>query len=274
MDRQGNLTRRRGSYLDGPATETSVTALSSTRLAVSYRDDGEEFLNDEGESVDKCLLQVRTLDIGNDGTLSLVGSEQAGEVGSTRTLRVSSSVFATFVQTEREPWTGNDFGLLGGNTGNRLVHLDPWTKIKLGWLELTEITRSGMGAVFPMGNPAAEAIIVRDPNHRDTEYFIVEARNKDSIYESGLKDEGLAIWHVDESRVDADTHERPVFLSLEWLGGTPETALWDPQDSTLDVYDDSSSPAGSRWSDFSASGISISQIQSFWGIISFQVDFQ
>jgi hypothetical protein len=135
---------------------------------------------------------------------------------------------------------------------------------------------SGTAALRAMGEEGRnQAIILRDPNHRASEYFIVEYRSRASLYDAGVSDEGLAIWHIDEERVyDNDREEPEPFVSLEWLGGSPEMALWAPRDVNLQLYDDSSSPAGSRWNDFTTSGIRISRIQDFEGGLSFDFAFR
>jgi M6 family metalloprotease-like protein len=239
--------------------KTSIASLTTSRLAVAFVDPAK-------------LLQMRTLDIVNDD-LILVGSASTPDVPnqlfvSGRIMRSSSSLFATVGQIDGQIWTGNGYGLLGGWTGNNLVHFDPYTKLKLGWLPYTEISSSTPFGLAPMGHGAAQALIVRVPGHRQSEYFILEVRNRESLYERGLPDEGLAIWHIDELRPYPQA-----FASLEWLGGSAAKALWAVGDSLV-LYDDSSSPSGSRWNDFSTSGLSIRQIDGFFGGLSFEVDIR
>ena len=246
---------------------TSVVAgLTLRRLAVAWVDPDK-------------LMHVRTLDYAADGmTLTEVGSYTSPDTDgvrylSTRLVRISGSTFATFAQIDGQVWTGNHFGLLGGFTNRRIVHFDPHTKLKLGWLPYTELSgRPGSlvpYSLLPMGYLAAQAVILRVPGHRETEYFILEVRNRDSVYESALDDEGLAVWHVDEEK----PYPHP-FVSLEWLGGSPQTALWSADEADLLHYSGRSDPAGSRWSDFSLSGISVRDIEGFDpGGISFVVRF-
>lgn len=239
-----------------------IGGLAHRRLAVAWID------------TDK-LMQVRTLAYAEDWlTLTEVGSYTSEDTYlSTRLVWISGSSFATFAQIDGQVWTGNHFGLLGGSTRDRLVHFDPYTKLKLGWLPYTEISGSpGSSAAYsllPMGSGSAQAVILRVPGHRETEYFILEVRNRDSVYESALNDEGLAIWHVDEEK----PYPHP-FVSLEWLGGSSETALWSADEADLLRYSGRSNPAGSRWSDFSLSGISVRGIEGFDpGGISFVIRF-
>ena len=242
---------------------TSVIAgLSLRRLAVAWVDPDK-------------LMQVRTLDYVEDGTtLTEVGSYTSEDTYlSTRLVWISGASFATFAQIDGQVWTGNHFGLLGGYTNRRMVHFDPYTKLKLGWLPYTELSgppgSSVAYSLLPMGSGSAHAVVVRVPGHRETEYFILEVRNRDSVYESALNDEGLAIWHVDEEK----PYPHP-FVSLEWLGGSSETALWSADEADLLRYSGRSNPAGSRWSDFSLSGISVRGIEGFEpGGISFVIRF-
>jgi M6 family metalloprotease-like protein len=239
------------------ARKTSITGLAQLRMAVS-------FIDPDG------LMQVRTLDIGNNGSLSEMGSAATeGLYFSSRIVKSSGSLFATAGQINGQIWTGNGFGLLGGNTGNDVVHFDPFTKIKLGWLNFLVVNESGPHSLLPVDDPDAHAIKVRVPGHRLSEYFLLEYRKRDSVYESGLPDEGLALWHVDED----ENYPEP-FVSLQWLGGSSSTALWSEEDAGLTLFDDSSSPAGARWNDFTTSGISISGVTEANGRISFQVDLR
>ena len=239
-----------------------IGGLTLRRLAVAWVDPDK-------------LMQVRTLDYAEDGmTLTEVGSYASEDTYlSTKLVWISGSSFATFAQIDGQVWTGNRFGLLGGNTRDRLVHFDPYTKLKLGWLPYTELSGSPGSSVpyslLPMGYSSAEAVVLRVPGHRETEYFILEVRNRDSVYEVALNDEGLAIWHVDEEKA----YPHP-FVSLEWLGGSSETALWSADDADLLHYSGRSDPAGSRWSDFSLSGVAIRSIEGFDpGGISFVIRF-
>lgn len=236
-------------------SKTSIVGLAQLRLAVSWIDP-------------KKNMQVRALDIQDDGaSLVQVGSRATeGEYVSSRLVRVSGSAFSSIGQIDGQIWTGSNFGMLGDHTGNDVVHFDPYTKLKLGWLPYVEVRASTPMGLAPMGHAAAQAVILRVPGHRDTEYFILEVRKRESIYESGLADEGLAIWRVDEEK----NYPHP-YVTLEWLGGSRQTALWADTDIGLTLYDDSSSPAGARWSDFSVSGVSISQVESFFGGLSFEV---
>lgn len=254
-DRNIQCTGRSAPLPADLVSKTSILGLAQLRLAVSWIDAAK-------------ALQVRTLDIQDDGaSLAEAGSQSAeGEYVSSRLVRVSGSAFTSFGQVDGQIWTGSGFAMLGGHTGNDVVHFDPYTKLKLGWLPYVEIGASTPMGLAPMGHAAAQAVILRVPGHRDTEYFILEVRKRESVYESGLADEGLAIWHVDEEK----NYPHP-YVSLEWLGGSRQTALWSDADIGLTLYDDSSSPAGARWNDFSVSGISISRVESFFGGLSFEV---
>jgi len=306
----GTLTRR-GDYTAGSSRDIDLATVGAARVAASVRtnsetckvilfevskdgeltrlgshEDGAVVAREEGElqpvtsvgvagvrvafayvDADR-LLQVRALDVEPDGNLTLAGSASAGTVRSAKVIRITSdgSLFATLSRSDGQIWTGTGFGMLGGNTGSQAVHFDPYTKLKLGWLPYQTVICPGTYRLHPMGTADDEALIVRDPAHRATEYFIVEVRKRISDYEDGLEDEGLAIWHVDETK----RYPEP-FVSLEWLGGSRDTALWAATDTALTLYDDSSSPAGSRWSDFSASGIAISEVEAFSNGISFRL---
>lgn len=143
-------------------------------------------------------------------------------------------------------------------------HLDPWAKIKLGWIRPTVITQDGW---YTLNNVEryAEAYILYNPNHGTREYFIVENRWPGTSYEKKLPDQGLAIWYIDESYENQSDWARKT-ISLVWAGGTPPighpgNALWDGSDSRTG-YDltPTSSPSNTRWNNGWSSQIAILSI--------------
>jgi M6 family metalloprotease-like protein len=158
-------------------------------------------------------------------------------------------------------------------------HLDPLSKLKMGWYTPTVVTRDGWVDIDDAEtNPVA--YILHDPAHGTDEYFIIENRWKGNSYDntdalipaltppwppaSGareLADEGLLVWHVDETRnwdgttsggfARLDLKQRaggidPVNASFNgddadyydfWSGSSPESAIWnDGTDSKTGMW--------------------------------------
>ncbi len=95
-------------------------------------------------------------------------------------------------------WNGNP-------EGTSPAHFTAWTKAKLGWLDLTEVTSALLGATIPQVETSAEAfrLPIKVSPGGDEEYFIVENRQRVG-FDAGLPGEGLLIWHVDETRQNND----------------------------------------------------------------------
>lgn len=95
-------------------------------------------------------------------------------------------------------WNGNP-------EGSSPAHFTAWSKAKLGWLELTEITSALVPASIPRveDNALAYKLPVKVSVGGDEEYFIVENRQP-AGFDSGLPSGGLLIWHVDENRENND----------------------------------------------------------------------
>ena len=137
-------------------------------------------------------------------------------------------------------------------------HLDPWAKIKLGWLAPKVITQDG-SYTFKAVEKNPDAYIIYNPNRGTKEYFIIENRWPTGSFEYRLPDKGLAIWHIDESHENQSHWGRKTIRLVSPLGNTP--ALWDSADPTTG-YDltPTSNPTNTNWNDGTASGVSIKQI--------------
>ena len=140
-------------------------------------------------------------------------------------------------------------------------HLDPWSKIKLGWLTPTVVTADGW---YTLDNieTTPSAYILYNPAHGTREYFIVENRWPASSFEHGLPDQGLAIWHIDERYAGGDRWGRHT-IHLERARGMGDSeqwaTLWEGADPLRDyAFTPGSYPASGLWQDGSSSSIAIS----------------
>jgi hypothetical protein len=91
---------------------------------------------------------------------------------------------------------------LGAEDDRRLVHIDPFVKMKLGWLRPTPITTATATCVrlraadLPSLSGTSRAYVVHDPARGSREYFLLEYRVPRARSYDGIPDEGLAIWSV------------------------------------------------------------------------------
>lgn len=166
------------------------------------------------------------------------------------------------------------FTLYGGDYGP--LHVPAWHKMKMGWMEpYTDVivpTRDGWYEL-PSLETSPSAILLHDPAHGEHEYFVVENRWAGDSYDdtspgdptvpSGLQDEGLVVWHIDEKApivgtVGATDHTRVQLVHRTRRpgqhGGDYSTAAfhgWTTGEPGL--HDDWRSYASSRWWDGSRS---------------------
>ncbi len=83
-------------------------------------------------------------------------------------------------------------------------HIDPFGKLKLGWLRPRLVFSSGRYAL-PDVETNHTALILLDSRHGIYEYFIVENRWPGSSFDEVLPDRGLAVWHIMESPATYDS---------------------------------------------------------------------
>jgi M6 family metalloprotease-like protein len=80
----------------------------------------------------------------------------------------------------------------------RAPHLDPFGKLKLGWLKPTIMWRSGRYRL-PAVETAHTAWILIDPRRSTDEYYLIENRWPGASYDHHLPDQGFAVWHIMEN---------------------------------------------------------------------------
>ncbi|MDB9741507.1 hypothetical protein OAB00_01490 [Akkermansiaceae bacterium] len=104
------------------------------------------------------------------------------------------------------------------------------------------------------------------------EYFLIEAKNKNTLGNSALKSEkGLLIWHVDESNGASNTKpqmttESHYAHSIEQADGKFDLELQGPKSDAGDLYGigdafTNQSKPSSKWWSGEASGLSITEIK-------------
>jgi len=125
------------------------------------------------------------------------------------------------------------------NIGIRPAHLDPWCKMKLGWLEPVVITVNSPKISLPAAEKTPFVIKVPADPLRPEEYFLIENRWADpSNFDQYLPGSGALIYHVDESRRSNDDRGHPLIRVIEADGnfnllfpmGHPNNNLGDATD--------------------------------------------
>lgn len=138
------------------------------------------------------------------------------------------------------------------------------------WINnISEINKPGKYSVKSINNPTDNSYIIKSPNS-NSEYFVVEHRKKQGIYESGLPGEGLLLYRIN--------------TALKGRGnssGKDEVYLYRPSGSLNNVGDLSNAALGDNrtsinsnelfLSDGSDSGISLTNISTSGDTTNFNV---
>jgi immune inhibitor A len=154
-------------------------------------------------------------------------------------------------------------------------HLDPYHKLKLGWLKPRLIDRSGWYTLQDV-ETTGDALILHDPNYGSSEYFIVENRWPGTSFDQGLPGAGLAIWHIiEDPSLATDWGRRAVSLRRA-NGGAPvddAMALFNGSSPALAYdLDDDSALQNLRFRNNRRSGIRIAAIPAAGKSMKFYVD--
>lgn len=86
------------------------------------------------------------------------------------------------------------------NNGLKPVHLDAWSKYKLGFMD---ITANPQGTVT-VNNVETHADAIKYTTSDPREYFLIENRQK-TLFDTYLPGDGLLIWHINENRSNNNT---------------------------------------------------------------------
>jgi len=124
-------------------------------------------------------------------------------------------------------------------------HLDPFLKLRLGWARPRFITEAGQYRLASV-EKTGQVLVLWDPAHSASEYFLVENRWPEATYESTLPDQGLAIWHIVDdmntlgvvpsppgctgdqwATIGADDWGRRALRMVRPMLGDDTKALWD-----------------------------------------------
>ena len=168
------------------------------------------------------------------------------------------------------------FGSSPNVSPNGPHHLDPLSKIKLGWATPSGVTTDGF---YSIDNSEGKGTfyVLWDPAHGKDEYFVVENRWRGTSYDNTdaligalpapfayqgaaaeIPDEGLLVWHVDELRDwNGSTTGGKAKVDLIRRGGTDGTAAFNSADFSYYDWWDGSAPENAKFNDASNSNLGV-----------------
>jgi M6 family metalloprotease-like protein len=165
---------------------------------------GREFPNPEPLVVDGVTIgRIAEAYIGNPPNLGVVAHEL------THLFLNHGDMYFTFFN----PYAAGDYSLM--DRTYKTTHLDPFSKLKFGWLRPQLIVRSGRYSL-PSIETGHFIWILMDPRRSIDEYFIVENRWRGNSFDREMSDNGgLAIWHIMEDPVVFGSVPPPPGVSAE-----------------------------------------------------------
>lgn len=102
-----------------------------------------------------------------------------------------------------------DYSLMGmgcwANNGLKPVHLDAWSKYKLGFMDIT----ANPQGVVTVNNVETNADAIKYTTADLKEYFLIENRQQ-TLFDTYLPGNGLLIWHINENR--SNNNDKTCFL--------------------------------------------------------------
>lgn len=131
-----------------------------------------------------------------------------------------------------------------GEEGSCPTHLDPYSKIRLGFYEATEMTENGSVVLYAAGDDPSRYNILKIPSGEEGVYFLVENRQL-AGFDEGLFNPygwlihplrgGLAVWRIDEGVIEKYWHENRVNSNL---GEHGVVLLWTREDPYATYHDE------------------------------------
>lgn len=96
-------------------------------------------------------------------------------------------------------WDLMGSGAWNGTSGNRPAGINMWQKIQLGWVEPTLLDKTQ--SVVSMPSAHSNAVAYRFDTTVPGEYFIMENRQQDGVFDQALPGHGLIVYHVNEAMI-------------------------------------------------------------------------
>ncbi len=164
-------------------------------------------------------------------------------------------------------------------TQNPPQHMGAYMKHRYGgWItSIPTITTPGTYSLSPQTNSSNNAYRINSP-YSTSEYFVVEYRRKQGVFESSLPSEGLLVYRINTARDGKGNRDGPPDEVYIYRPGGSASSNGNPSQATFNraygrtVISDVSSPSVSL-SDGSPGGIIISNVSDAGATISFDVNF-
>ena len=163
------------------------------------------------------------------------------------------------------------------NSGRTPAQFSAWCKETLGWTTPTVLSGSGSISDMEYSDLSDEVYRINTPD--SDEYFLIENRQKTG-WDNNISGEGLAIYHIDDSRSTNADENRPL-VDLEQADGDRDmnnnTNSGDngdlyPGSSNNTVFNCTSTPNSNIYSGGS-SNVNIFDISESGNLLSFSYDF-
>ena len=174
-------------------------------LAVIWIYPGE---SGRGRETDPAVVKVDSLSKGVQMGLLARTGDQSPWVTSAH--EMGHQIFRLLdLYADDKGYTGVGAGSLMCDGWSDGTHLDPWAKMKLGWLKPTVVTEDGWYDLADV-ETAPQALILHDPSRGAQDYFIVENRWPGQSHEDFRGKMGIAIWRVSERDGSGDWARRTI----------------------------------------------------------------
>ncbi|MCF0187522.1 MAG: M6 family metalloprotease domain-containing protein, partial [Bacteroidaceae bacterium] len=150
----------------------------------------------QGIKIGPCSLQPE-IEYGQQSSIGVFAHEFGHLLGSPDFYDAGHSGYGKFPGSG--DWDLMASGSWNGNHGNRPAGINPWEKWKLGWLTPIELTEDAKIESLKAGDKVTDCYKVNTRNNG--EFFILENRQKNGCFDSGLPGHGLLIYHVNENAI-------------------------------------------------------------------------
>jgi len=201
-----------------------------------------------GRETDPAVVKVDSLSQGVQmGLLARTGDQSPWITSAHEMGHQILKLFDLYVDNKGYPGVGA--GSLMCDDQSDGTHLDPWAKMKLGWLKPTVVTEDGWYDLADVES-VPQALILHDPARGAQDYFIVENRWPGQSHEDFLETKGIAVWRVSERDGSGDWARKAI--DLVWAGGLPPSNQINPGYCPIraDAFFDGGNPAtayGPTW---------------------------
>lgn len=194
------------------------------------------------------------------------------------------------------PAAASQYSIMDAHGGG--WHLDPFAKLKAGWLHPRVVHRTGHYDLPDVETHHVALALVRQRRPK-LEYFLLENRWRGTSFDERLFGEGLAVWHIIEDPTTYDTFPPPHVTAAQWhdIGTGPgawsrkairllrpnqappiddRISLWDGSDPAIgyDLLSVDSDPTHTtlRWADGTPSGFAVRNIAPPGPVMHFTVE--